>query len=162
MEPSKAIQTENLLVTQETEKLILEKTPAKYIKQRRGPGGTPLSYVEVGYVIERLNKIFNYNWDFETTSENIGKKQIYVKGRLTGRLLKKDGEFFTITKEQYGGVDIKFNRQTGAPVSIGDDLKAAASDALKKCSSMFGIAQDVYWMSASVNEVDYDDSDFSI
>lgn len=34
---------------------ITQKTPPQYIKTRPGPGGMPLSYVEVGYVINMLN-----------------------------------------------------------------------------------------------------------
>ena len=40
---------------------IAQKTPGQYIKERMGPGGTKLKYVEVGYVINLLNQVFN--WD---------------------------------------------------------------------------------------------------
>ena len=40
---------------------------------------------------------------------------------------------------QYG------NKDRYEAVPIGDTLKAAASDALKKCASLLGIALDVYW-----------------
>ena len=47
------------------------------------------------------------------------------------------------------GEDIKsgeliFKKGTKIPLSIGNDLKAAATDALKKCAAEIGIAQDVY------------------
>ncbi len=62
----------------------------------------------------------------------------------------------TVTKAQFGGVGIKFNRSSGKPISIADDLKAAASDCLKKCDSMLGIAM-IYigeiWMSLSTNTI---------
>jgi hypothetical protein len=104
----------------------------------------------VGYVVDRLNKIFNYNWNFYIVERTIGKKQIEVRGRLVGSFYHTpSNQWRDITKEQFGGIDIKFNRQSGEPVSIADDLKAAASDALKKCASQFGIAQDLYWMGGS-------------
>lgn len=119
---------------------ITQKTPKQYIKTRPGPGGIPLSYVEVGYIINMLNQVFGWDWDFRILDQQIGKKQVWVRGELTVRARTR-----TITKGQYGGADIKFNRVSGDPISIADDLKAAASDCLKKCASMLGIAGDVYW-----------------
>ncbi len=119
---------------------INQKTPRQFIKSRPGPGGIALSYVEVGYVINILNQVFGWDWDFKILDQQIGKKQVWVRGELTVRL-----RGHTITKGQYGGADIKLNRGSGEPVSIADDLKAAASDCLKKCASMLGIAGDVYW-----------------
>lgn len=119
---------------------ITQKTPSKYIKTRPGPGGIPLSYVEVGYVINMLNQVFGWDWDFRILDQQIGKKQVWVRGELSVR-----AKGHTITKGQFGGADIKTSRTTGEPISIADDLKAAASDCLKKCASMLGIAGDVYW-----------------
>ncbi len=119
---------------------INQKTPKQYIKTRPGPGGIPLSYVEVGYVINLLNQVFGWDWDFKVLEQQIGKKQVWVRGELAVR-----AKGHTITKGQFGGADIKFNRNTGEAISIADDLKAAASDSLKKCASMLGIAGDVYW-----------------
>ena len=119
---------------------ISQKTPSQFIKTRPGPGGISLKYVEVGYVISMLNQVFGYDWDFRILDQQIGKKQVWVRGELTVRVRTR-----TVTKGQYGGADIKFNRATNQPVSIADDLKAAASDSLKKCASMLGIAGDVYW-----------------
>lgn len=118
---------------------INQKTPQQFIKERPGPGGIRLEYVEVGYVISTLNQIFGWDWDFIILDQQIGKKQVWVRGELTVRL-----RGHSITKGQYGGSDIKLNRQ-GQPLSIADDLKAASSDCLKKCASMLGIAGDVYW-----------------
>lgn len=119
---------------------ITQKTPRQFIKTRPGPGGIPLSYVEVGYVINTLNQVFGWDWDFRILDQQIGKKQVWVRGELAVR-----AKGHTIVKGQFGGADIKFNRNTGEPVSIADDLKAAASDSLKKCASMLGVAGDVYW-----------------
>lgn len=119
---------------------ITQKTPPQFIKSRPGPGGMSINYVEVGYVINMLNQIFGYNWDFKVLDQQIGKGQVWVRGELTVRLKNTE-----ITKGQYGGADIKINRSTGDAVGIADDLKAAASDSLKKCASMLGIASDVYW-----------------
>lgn len=134
------------LVSDNQKKLIFEKTPQQFIKQRQGPGGTTLNYVETGYVIDQLNKIFNYLWDFEIIEQQIGQKQVWVRGKLTVHL----SENLSISKTQYGGIDIKKKRDTGETVSIADDLKAASSDALKKCASLFGIASDVFWPAGEI------------
>lgn len=119
---------------------ISQKTPKQFIKTRPGPGGIQLAYVEVGYVINMLNQVFGWDWDFKVLDQQIGNKQVWVRGELAVR-----AKGHTITKGQFGGADIKMNRTSGQPVSIADDLKAAASDCLKKCASMLGIAGDVYW-----------------
>lgn len=118
---------------------ISQKTPDQFVKVRPGPGGMQLKYVEVGYVISVLNQVFGWDWDFRIMDQQIGKKQVWVRGELTVRL--KD---HAITKGQFGGSDIKTNRNA-EPISIADDLKTAASDCLKKCASMLGIANDLYW-----------------
>lgn len=137
------------LVPTKTKQIILEKTPEQYIKKRQGRGGTILNYVETGYVIKKLNEAFNYMWSFEVIEQVIGQTQVYVKGKLTAHLSPE----VNITKVQYGGKDIA-RWKDGKPIDIGDDLKAASSDALKKCASLFGIAEDVFWP----NGKEYDDA----
>jgi len=144
MPEEKAVQKSTETLPQNLNKAQLafmtQKTPSQFIKSRPGPGGLSLSYVEVGYVISMLNQVFGYDWDFKILDQQVGKKQVWVRGELTVRV--KD---HAITKGQFGGADIKMNRSSGEPVSIADDLKAAASDSLKKCASMLSIAGDVYW-----------------
>src|SRR5258708_1105303 len=136
--PSKEVLPQNLSKAQLA--FITQKTPSQFIKSRPGPCGMRLRYVEVGYVISMLNQVFGYDWDFKILDQQVGKKQVWVRGELTVRV--KD---HAVTKGQFGGADIKMNRTTGEPVSIADDLKAAASDSLKKSASMLGIAGDIYW-----------------
>lgn len=94
----------------------------------------------MGYIINILNQVFGWDWNFRILDQQAGKKQVWVRGELTVR-----ASDHVITKGQFGGADIKYSRQSNEPVSIADDLKAAASDCLKKCASMLGIAGDVYW-----------------
>lgn len=119
---------------------LTRKTPSEYIKQRQGPGGMKLDYVEVGYVIDLLNQAFGWDWDFRIIEQQIGKRQVWVRGELSVRFSDH-----VVTKAQYGGANIKVNKTTGDPVGIADDLKAAASDSLKKCASLLGVAGDVYF-----------------
>ena len=65
--------------------------------------------------------------------------EVKVRGTLTVRM---DGR--AITKTQYGCQPIEMKRDGTAPVSIGDAYKGAATDAMKKCASLLGIALDLY------------------
>ena len=134
---------ENKLAPPKTLYAVLnKKTPAKFIKKRVGRGGKYFDYVETGFVIEQLNKAFNNMWDFEIVDKQIGQDKIWVLGKLTVKFITPFG-IQTISKSQFGGSDVK--RSNGVVIDIGDDLKAAASDSLKKCASLLGIAKDVYF-----------------
>ncbi len=115
--------------------LLKGRTPVKYVKQRPARGGGQVNYVETYYVVDQLNKLFGFKWNFELLDEKVDDKEVMVKGRLTCFT----GDGFPIIKEQFGQVD----RLPSVP--LGDQKKAAASDCLKKCASLFGIALDVYW-----------------
>jgi hypothetical protein len=122
---------------------LLQRTPKHEIKTRQGRGGLQFSYVEHGYVTERLNLVFGFNWDFEVTDKQILDDEVIVEARLTVRT--PGGQ--TIVKTQFGGAEIKRHAsgsRSGRPLSIADDYKAAASDALKKCASLLGIGLDLY------------------
>ncbi|MDQ3929068.1 MAG: RAD52 family DNA repair protein [Chloroflexota bacterium] len=122
---------------------LLQRTPRHEIKYRQGRGGLQFAYVEHGYVTERLNMVFGFNWDFEVVDKQILEDEVIVEAKLTVRT--PGGQ--TIVKTQFGGADIKRHasgNRNGRPLSIADDFKAAASDALKKCASLLGIGLDLY------------------
>lgn len=120
-------------------KQILKRTPKQYVKQRPAKGGGQWDYVSGGYVKKCLNIIFGWDWDFEIVSSEVEYGEVVVLGRLTCRT---NGN--TIVKMQYGNKDIVCKKGTKDPISIGNDKKAAATDALKKCASEIGIAADIY------------------
>lgn len=126
---------------------MAERTPAQYIKQRKGPSGTMLSYVEGGYMKTALNYLFGWRWDFDIIDKGevkVGNKtvQIWVQGKLIIRNEKNEP---VITKTQFGGADVKYLKSNQSmPVDLPNDYKAAATDSLKKCASELGIASDVY------------------
>ena len=102
--------------------------------------------------------MFGWDWDFEIIDEKIliEAKEVVVKGRLTCRTNGR-----TITKMQFGNKDIIFKKGTNTPLSVGNDLKAATTDCLKKCASEIGIASDIY-NKEDFNEVHIEVEDFSI
>jgi hypothetical protein len=62
---------------------------------------------------------------------------------VKGTLKVKMGDDY-IVKEQYGRKDVAFKKGTKEPLDFGNDLKAAATDAKKKCASELGLFSDVY------------------
>ena len=49
-----------------------------------------------------------------------------------------------IVKSQFGSSRITRARETGDIISLSDDLKAAATDALKKAATLFGVGLHLY------------------
>ena len=108
---------------------------AALIKTRKGAFGQQLTYVEGAEYVRRLNAAFDGRWSFEIVDHQIGKTHVVVVGKLTA------GE---VVKMAFGGSAITTNNQTGDAISIGDDLKSAATDAMKKAASMLGVGLDLY------------------
>jgi hypothetical protein len=143
--------------------LILRNTPKQYVHQRPAKGGGNWDYVTGGYVKKCLNLMFGWDWSFEIIDEKILHGEAIVKGKLTCRSNGKE-----IIKMQFGNKDIIFKTEkvfnddgtpkmvekygktiqetkpSDIPLSIGNDLKAAATDCLKKCAAEIGLAADIY------------------
>ena len=132
--------------------IITQSTPAEEIRTRQGRGGRRLSYVDHAYVTRLLNNAFAFNWDFETDEAEVlyvGDKPYEVKCR--GKLTVRVGDM-SIVKMQYGCQPLEFMKaEPDKPVSLGDAFKGAASDALKKCASLLGIALDLYDSDSDIN-----------
>ena len=112
------------------------------IKQRQGNFGHILDYVEGHVVTSRLNEVFDGNWTFEIVKYRILKDtgEVLVLGKLIAE---------NVTKMAFGSKEIARNKDTKAIISIGDDLKAASTDALKKAASLLGVGLYLYSESRS-------------
>lgn len=104
------------------------------VKQRNTDYGKILDYLETPSIIKRLNQAFAGEWSFQVLDHKILDKEVIALGSLRCGY---------ITKQQFGTCKIHNN---GKPEekTLGDDLKAAASDALKKCATMFGVGLYLY------------------
>lgn len=134
-----AITDADLLPEVDVEKLIGEcytPFPSNAIKIRNdaGTGNRDLSYVPHPEYTRRLDALFPFAWDFKTEVVGLTDQHVAVKGSLSITL--EDGR--VITRENFGHGNI--NR--GFP--LGDAMKVAAVDALKKCCSTFGIGLHLY------------------
>jgi len=65
---------------------------------------------------------------------HVRDNEVVVIGKLTAA---------AVTKMAFGGSSITVTRE-GEVISIADDLKAAATDALKKAASLFGVGLHLY------------------
>lgn len=142
---TKALVIREISMTTRQQDLISQRTPDVFVKEKPGRGGKRVTYVEGGYIINQLNKAFSpLGWDFEITAQGETARkldkgsegEVWVRGQL---VINDHKNGFKMTKTQYGQHPIHTN------TPIGDAFKAASTDALKKCASMLGIAQDVYW-----------------
>lgn len=130
----------------DAQRMILEqRTPTDAIRYRQGRGGgKDLAYVSHAWVTRVLNEAFGFRWSWDVTDTMImpdllDPHEVIVRGRLT--VTTPDGG--TVVKEQFGSTDVK-RYKNGGVISLGDDLKAASSDALKKAASLLGVALDLY------------------
>lgn len=144
IEVSKLLKTDSGLTTTQVQKFFSQ-TPKDKIKSRPAKGGGQWDYVAGSYVTQVLNSLFGFDWNFSiTTSMDEALKTaqtgcIVVQGRLEVRI----GERY-IVKEQYGRKEVAFKKGTKEPLDFGNDMKAAATDAKKKCASELGLFADVY------------------
>jgi len=114
------------------------------IKQREGNFGKMLEYIEGHAVIQRLNDAFDSDWSFEIIKHKIltDTDEVIVLGRLIA------GD---VIKTQFGSSRITRARESGDMISLADDLKSAATDALKKAATLVGVDLHLYAGSKSAN-----------
>ena len=115
---------------------LLEQTfGPEEIKQRDGSFGQTLAYVSGHTVIQRLNDAFESSWSFEIVSHEIHQDEVIVIGKLSAG---------GTVKMQFGSSRLTRSKDTGEVISLADDLKSAATDALKKCSTLLGVGLHLY------------------
>ncbi len=113
---------------------------APEMERSMSKGGTRLTYIPVSEVINRLNKVLGVDkWSFEIIVCNrdvIDPDYIVAHVRLTWYA---DADRSTaISRDGYGGQKIKRTKQ-GDIVDLGDEMKGAVSDALKKAAQTLGV-----------------------
>lgn len=95
--------------------------------QEKQKAGRSFTYIPASEVIDRLNAVWGIGgWSFECEFIYQDAKNVVVKGSLTNP--------WGATAEQFGGQEIP-----GANADLGDMFKGAASDAMKKCATHFGV-----------------------
>lgn len=149
LDVSQVTRTQSVLNQNQIQK-IWNSTPQRYKYSRPARGGGQWTYIKSSYVRKVLDSVFGFNWSFDietTLSEafEVAKltKACVVKGTLIGKVWH-GGQWVEIKKTQFGRSEVKFKKDSTELLDFGNDMKAATSDCLKKCASLFGIGADVY------------------
>lgn len=140
--------------------VLTAKLDPSWIKSRE-VSGTKLSYIEGNIVIDLLNTAFNYQWSFEIVEKEIvpslPKAMVKWENRKRVPDLDENGKqkyqpqppvAQVLGRLTVPGLGIR--EQYGSKVIIGGateqehTFKSAATDALKKCASLFGIGAELY------------------
>lgn len=118
--------------------------PQEQLATRPVSGGKQYTYVNPTAVIRRLNGTCP-EWSYETDFV-MSQHKIETRWRKDGSTYEVEYDEFTVkgsltiagvTRSQYGG-----GNTDGA--TLGEAMKAAGTDALKKCAAMFGCALYLY------------------
>ena len=123
------------MITEKHKKVSNIKTPKPYIKKKMG-----MEYVEYSYMREIADKEYpGWSWKIIKT-EALGSESFLVHGRL-----KWYDEGIWREGDVPAGHRLQKQRGTDSFVDIGNDIKAANTDAIKKAFNMYmNIADDVY------------------
>ena len=123
-----------MALSQQARDVITRRLPPEKIKQRPGGGGMTFDYVTPDTVIDILNEAFDYQWDMRIFDSRKEETTVIVGIELQVR--SEDGT--PVIKQQFGSCEI--TRGLG----VGEAFKGAASDALKKTATLFGVALELY------------------
>ncbi len=113
----------------DNEKLRLLSRPFTEIKTRPGRNGQAIQYIEGHAIVHRLNEALAGDWSFRVLEREVLEQEVLVLVELCA------GD---VTKHAFGGSELTRTRE-GKVVSIADDLKSAATDALKKAATLLGV-----------------------
>lgn len=123
--------------TEETISVIKRALPKEKIKQRPGGGGMTFDYITPATAIDLLNEAFGYSWSSRIVDKFRDGDIVIVAVELSV-IDDCDQVSKLVSKQQYGSCQI--TRGLG----VGEAYKGAASDALKKAATHFGIGLELY------------------
>ena len=119
-----------------TRDALEKRFPDSQVKQRRGSFGKSITYVDGQAIVARLNDVFDADWNFTILEhETLETGEVLVHGRLAA---------FGVTKEAFGRGMPAVSKDTDEVISAVDAYKAGATDALKKCATLLGVAAYLY------------------
>ncbi len=122
-------------ISRKHKKVSKIETPEAFIKKKQG-----FNYVDIGYMRSIANENFpGYSWEI-INSEALGSEAYVVHGRLTwydNGVVRKGDMVAAHRIQKLKGTD-KFS-------DVGNDIKSANTDCMKKAFNMFmNIADDIY------------------
>lgn len=106
-------------------------------QDKERPDGFRPSYIPWDKITKRLDEVFGGMWEWQIQRYEFVANQAVVHGRLTVR----NGAGF-LSKDGIGTASLTM--VNNAATQMGDDLKSAASDALKRAAVLLGIGIQLY------------------
>lgn len=92
----------------------------------------------------RLKELQTKHEDYHETLQEQGKVRVRDDESSISVTNTESSDYYEVVKEQWGGATIKRYSSTKTIISLGDDIKAATTDSLKKCASLLGIGLHLY------------------
>ena len=121
---------------------ILEKLSADFQEVSEKPGGKGYKYVKSPYVFERMNQVFQGNWNTEVLHQSIFEDQVLVRVRVSAKdPTSDDGNMFF--HEAFSSQPIaRFNygSNEGKVTDLGNSYTAAVSKAVRQACKKWGVA----------------------
>jgi len=113
------------------------------VERQLKKGGTSLTYIPISEVITRLNRVLGVDmWSYEIVScnrDDLDPDFVVAHVRLTATFVPtNEAPSITVVKDGIGGQKIK-RTKNGDIVDLGDEMKGAVSDALKKAAQHLGV-----------------------
>ncbi len=149
-----AIEAVKTAMSYSAKKRADEPTPKKAIKDREGKGGKIWRYAKVDYFEDCLNRDFP-GWTFEVKKwEIVGNKDSgFVVADV--KLTVIDITVIRII-EDVGGAEVKYyaddhKTRAGDYLNVPNDVKAAVTDGLKRCSYRLGYSRDLKYDPADLD-----------
>jgi hypothetical protein len=121
---------------------LYDRLTAEFQTFKDSRGGATFDYITGEQCASRLNETLGFmGWSFRVLEHGIHVEadECWAMGELTVKL----GEI-SVVRQQFGSQKVKRSRASGTPLDIGFDLKGAATDAMKKCASLIGVALYLY------------------
>jgi hypothetical protein len=98
--------------------------------------GTVLTYVTGEQVISRLNEVLGCDaWDLKVLQHGQDAEEVWVLAELTARIGDR-----VVIRHGFGGAKLRRTRDTRQVLDLGDTMKAAQTDAVKKAAQSLGVA----------------------
>ena len=107
------------------------------------PDGFVPSYIPWDQVTKRLDEAFGMAWSWEITQRSIEGGTWIVEGRLSVPLMTAEGREVSIVKSGIGACAIEVDAN-GRPVNIGDDLKTAVAEGMKRAAILLRVGIQLY------------------
>jgi hypothetical protein len=141
------LETEKTNIKRNAMQTLMNEPFPKEVERQLKKGGASLTYIPVSEVITRLNKVLGFDgWSYEIIKcerDALDPDFVVAHVRLTvhpsdfSQLLIVNKDAF-VNKDGFGGQKIK-RTKNGDIVDLGDEMKGAVSDALKKAAQALGI-----------------------